>query len=275
MKLTTRKNLLAALSCSLLAACAALPFSEGAPPTLDVHLKPISLPEFVWVPPALPVREPSMPVLPLPDRSVLAMALLRAAPDAPADAVKTALAAVSCAEQHGNPRRRYLGVIDFDKPSNTPRMWVFDTRAHTVLWREIVAHGKGSGTGLIPTDFSNTEGSLASSLGLYSVAEVYDRPEHQDVAARLDGVDGDLNSNARERGVVLHAGQYVSEHWAGLSEGCPAVRREVIEPLTATLGDKQGWLYAYARTPELREQSKWLAACEPRRTRALRAVASR
>src|SRR5258708_25247294 len=63
-------------------------------------------------------------------------------------------------------RRNLLTVIDYSLPSSQPRMFIFDLAAHKLLFRELVAHGKGSGENLA-NFFSNSPGSLATSLGLF------------------------------------------------------------------------------------------------------------
>src|SRR5689334_14471387 len=47
-----------------------------------------------------------------------------------------------------------LTVIDYSKPSTEPRMWVYDLQSRTLLFHELVSHGRGSGK-TMATAFSN------------------------------------------------------------------------------------------------------------------------
>src|SRR5678816_2563072 len=98
--------------------------------------------------------------------------LIRAAPDASADAVRLALSATECAVAHGQPPATRLAVIDYSRPSTEPRLWVFDLAQSRLLYRELVAHGRNSGDNYART-FSNAPRSHASSLGLFRTLGTY------------------------------------------------------------------------------------------------------
>ena len=66
----------------------------------------------------------------------------------------------------GRVRKPILTVIDYTKPSTEARLWVIDLNRQTVLFHELVAHGKNSGD-LVPSKFSDSNGSLQSSLGVF------------------------------------------------------------------------------------------------------------
>ena len=145
--------------------------------------------------------------------------------------LEMALSAARCAEQAGvvnNPGT--LTVIDYSKPSTARRMWVFDLTAQTLLYEELVAHGRGSGDN-IATSFSNKDGSHQTSLGLFVAAEPY--IGQNGYSLRLDGLERGVNDRARERAIVIHGAAYVSDDLArsigrlGRSWGCPAVREGV------------------------------------------------
>ena len=76
------------------------------------------------------------------------------------------LYAVKGYEKIKDRKREVLTLIDFSKPSNQERLYVFDMVSKTMLYSSVVAHGKNSG-GLMATHFSNREGSHQSSLGFY------------------------------------------------------------------------------------------------------------
>lgn len=125
------------------------------------------------------------------------------------------------------PRRDIVGLIDFSAPSHIERFHIIDIvggKRHSLL----VAHGRGSDPGHSGwlQQFSNDPGSMASSAGAYLVGETYSG--RHGLSRRLTGLDA-TNSNALERGLVIHAADYVSETLAkstgkiGRSEGCLAI----------------------------------------------------
>ena len=61
-----------------------------------------------------------------------------------------------------------MAVIDYSRPSTEKRLWVFDVDRGTLLHREHVAHGQGSGE-KFARKFSNIEGSYQTSLGPVSL----------------------------------------------------------------------------------------------------------
>lgn len=168
-----------------------------------------------------------------------------------------ALEAASAAVARGdaaNPAT--LTVIDFSRPSTEKRMWVYDLRSLRLLFAEVVSHGRGSGRTLA-TKFSNRPGSDESSLGLFRTAETY--IGKHGYSLRLDGLEPGINDRARERAIVMHAAEYVSQAAAraqgylGRSLGCPAVRPEISRPLIDAVKGG-GLLFAYYPDPA------WLAA---------------
>lgn len=127
-----------------------------------------------------------------------------------------------------------LTVIDYTLPSSVPRLWVFDLAAGRLLYRELVAHGRNSGDN-VATAFSNAEGSLKTSLGLFVTDQTY--YGENGYSLRLRGLDAGLNDNAMLRAIVMHGAAYVSQKVVsqlgrlGRSWGCPAVRPEVARPM--------------------------------------------
>ena len=153
-----------------------------------------------------------------------------------------------------------LTVIDYSKPSTERRMWVYDLRTRTLLFEELVSHGRGSGT-TMATSFSNAPESNRSSLGLYRTSETYSGKHGYSL--RIDGLEKGFNDRARERAIVMHAADYVNEKAAraqgylGRSLGCPAVRPEVAhQVIDAVKGG--GLIFAYYPDPEWLRTSKYL-----------------
>lgn len=180
--------------------------------------------------------------------AVLAAELAKAAPEADPAVLAlatTALACASAAAPGAAPQR--LAVIDYARASTRVRLWVFDLSTQRLLHAERVAHGRGSGENL-PTRFSNDPGSHSSSLGLFRTAETY--VGQNGYSLRLDGLEAGINDRARERAIVMHGADYVSEASLhalgrlGRSWGCPALARSVARGVIDDLKDGQ-YLFVY------------------------------
>jgi hypothetical protein len=180
-----------------------------------------------------------------------------------------ALSAASCATQSMDVKRpSLLTVIDYSLPSTQARLWVIDVARRRPLFRELVAHGRGSGDDLADR-FSNEPGSHQSSLGLFLTGEVY--TGSNGYSLRLDGLEPGVNDRARERAIVMHGAPYVSTSVAqamgrlGRSWGCPALRsgvaREVIDAI------KGGSLvFVYYPDDRWQQTSRFLGSCGAVRT---------
>lgn len=169
----------------------------------------------------------------------LVKSLLKEAPGLRAKVLKLALDATHCAAERGLVRRQnLLTVIDYSLPSSQPRLWVFDLQSKKVLFRELVAHGKNSG-GDRANFFSNTSGSLATSIGLFVTGGTY--VGSNGYSLRLKGLEEGVNDMAFERAIVMHGAPYVSRTAIkalgrlGRSWGCPAVRKEIARKMIDTL----------------------------------------
>ncbi len=153
-----------------------------------------------------------------------------------------------------------LTLIDFKLPSTEKRMWVIDLNKAKVLFNELVAHGKNSGS-LYAESFSNELNSLSSSLGFYLTGEVYHGKYGRSL--RLDGLENGYNEKARERAVVLHGADYVSEAFVdaqgrlGRSYGCPAVPFENKDAIVDTL-DERTVLFINGEDAQYETQSAFL-----------------
>jgi len=166
--------------------------------------------------------------------------------------LELALEAYEQAEAGGHIRRPVLTIIDYELPSYQQRLWVIDMKVGRVLYQEWVAHGMGAPRGSGGTmeealSFSNEKGTLKSSLGLFVTAETY--YGRHGYSLKLDGLEEGVNDKARERLIVLHGAQYVSEdraenHLVGRSWGCPAVRPGISNILIdAIKGGSVLWIY--------------------------------
>jgi hypothetical protein len=169
----------------------------------------------------------------------LASQLLRQAPGLRAEVLRMALKATGCAAEQGLVKRReLLTVIDYSLPSTEPRLFTFDLAARKLIFRELVAHGKNSG-GNLANFFSNSPGSLATSIGLFVTADTY--IGSNGYSLRLRGLEEGVNDMAMDRAIVMHGAPYVSSKAVralgrlGRSWGCPAVRKEVARKMIDTL----------------------------------------
>jgi hypothetical protein len=186
----------------------------------------------------------------------LAASLVKAAPSADPKVIALAVSAVECATAHGMERSERLAVIDYSRPSTQPRLWVFDLEKRRLLYRELVAHGRNSGENY-PQHFSNTLGSLQSSLGLFRTLDTYSGSNGYSL--RMDGLEAGVNDKALERAIVMHGAPYVNEKLArsqgriGRSWGCPAVRAGVARQVIDTL---KGGQFIFSYYPD----RDWLAS---------------
>lgn len=169
----------------------------------------------------------------------LASTLARQAKGLRPEVLRLALEASHAAAAKGLVRRTdLLTVIDYSIPSTEPRLFTFDLDAGTLLYRELVAHGVNSG-GNVPTQFSNSEGSRQTSLGLFVTSGTY--VGSNGYSLRMDGLERGVNDNARERAIVIHGAPYVNGASArkqgrlGRSWGCPAVRPEITRAFIDTI----------------------------------------
>ncbi|MBK0382665.1 murein L,D-transpeptidase catalytic domain family protein [Pedobacter sp. SD-b] len=140
-----------------------------------------------------------------------------------------------------NEDKQILTVIDFNQASTSKRMWIVDLQNKELLLNTYVAHGQGSGYDLA-TEFSNQAESHKSSLGFFITNETY-FGKHG-LSLKLDGQDKGINDLARERAIVVHGADYVSENFIkqtgrlGRSFGCPAVPPELNEKVINLIKDK-------------------------------------
>ena len=189
----------------------------------------------------------------------------RAVPALDRDVLALAMSAVRCAERSGAiDAARTLTVIDYSLPSTQPRLWVLDLERRSLVYEELVAHGRGSGEDRA-TNFSNQDGSHMSSLGLFLTLDPYVGRHGRSL--RLRGLEEGVNDRAEARAIVIHGASYVSRAFAarhgrlGRSWGCPALEQatapEVIDRIAGG-----SLLFAYYPERDWLEGSRFLGACE-------------
>lgn len=153
-----------------------------------------------------------------------------------------------------------LTVIDYSLSANVKRLWVLDLKNHKVLFHELVAHGRNSGKEFAK-NFSNISNSLKSSLGFFLTGDIYSGKHEKSI--KLFGIENKFNSNAFERGIVIHGADYVSESFInqnqrlGRSQGCPAVSEKVIGNISGVIS-KGTCLFAYYPNKTYLKTSKLL-----------------
>jgi hypothetical protein len=150
-------------------------------------------------------------------------------------------------KEKGLIKKDILTLVDFSLSSNIKRLWVIDLSKNVVLFQSLVAHGRNTGEEFA-TNFSNSAQSFKSSLGFYATGEVYNGKHG--FSLKLDGLEKGLNDHARERAVVIHGADYVSDSFIkgnkrlGRSQGCPAVPVELASNIISAIKDKS-CLYIY------------------------------
>lgn len=137
-------------------------------------------------------------------------------------------------------RKNMLTIIDFSKSSCEKRLWVIDLDTRKVLFNELVAHGRNSGDNYA-SRFSNDPNTNMSSLGFYITGETY--TGKHGLSLSINGMDRDFNNNARERAIVIHGADYVSEDYIrkygriGRSLGCPSLGPGCFRPVIETISE--------------------------------------
>jgi L,D-transpeptidase catalytic domain len=138
--------------------------------------------------------------------------------------------------------QKYITIVDMTQKSNKKRMYVIDMVSGSVA-TYFAAHGKGSDSNNdgYAEKFSNTEGSLMTSLGFYLTDVTYQGSNG--LSLRLRGLQS-TNSNAYSRAIVMHGADYVNPSSVGRSWGCPAIERKYVNTLIPALKGKS-LLYIY------------------------------
>ena len=124
-------------------------------------------------------------------------------------------------------------LIDMRQHSGKNRLFVVDMKNCAILSKGLVAHGIGSETGIEDSlRFSNTPGSLCTSLGKYMIGEAY--MGNFGRAYKLHGLEA-TNDNAYERFIVLHQYSCVPDEEQQdpicNSEGCTMVSENYFNTL--------------------------------------------
>lgn len=156
--------------------------------------------------------------------------------------------------------KKLISIIDFTKKSSLKRFYTIDLEALAVKFFTYVSHGKNTGEDEAKS-FSNVVHSNQSSLGFYVTGETY--VGSKGYSLRLDGMEKGYNDRIRERAVVIHNADYVSEAWIkkygrlGRSQGCPALPVELGKKIIDVVKNKTV-IFAYADDTRYLETSSVL-----------------
>ncbi len=154
-----------------------------------------------------------------------------------------------------------LTIVDFSQASTNKRMYIIDLKKRKLVEQSLVAHGRNTGQ-LMATDFSNVAESFQSSLGFYVTSETY-QGKHG-LSLRLDGMEKQINDNARSRAIVIHGAEYATESFCkftgylGRSYGCPAIPQNVSKSIINTIRNGS-CLFIYSPNQQYLKKSALLA----------------
>ena len=144
-------------------------------------------------------------------------------------------------EEKGKVSNPLLTLVDFNLSSTKRRMWILNMDTQEVIFNTFVAHGKNTGLEFAK-NFSNKVNSHQSSLGFYITGETYFGKNG--LSLFIDGMETGINSNARDRYVVIHGADYAEPEFIkkygrlGRSYGCPAVPNKIAKKLIHTIKGK-------------------------------------
>ncbi|WP_423064153.1 murein L,D-transpeptidase catalytic domain family protein [Candidiatus Paracoxiella cheracis] len=188
---------------------------------------------------------PKIPIKPLPE---IKKALHKQAPTLHDKVINAVIMALTCANKNDIEHNHILTIIDYSLPSNQKRLWVFDLAKNKLLFHTYISHAIKSGT-LMTNHFSNKLNSKTSSLGIFMTEDAY-RGRHG-ASLKLMGIDGNFNSNAYKRFIVMHGAWYVEEDFIkkygrpGRSWGCPVLPKSETMPIIEVIKDDTFFVVYY------------------------------
>ena len=121
----------------------------------------------------------------------------------PMDLQDKANALKSYCQEHGY-NTDYGVLVDLGRFSLQKRLYVYDFNKNKVVMTSLSGHGSGGKSTILRPDFSNDHGSHCSSLGHYRIGRNRYMYNRKGVPAfELVGLDK-TNSNALNRGILIH-----------------------------------------------------------------------
>lgn len=162
--------------------------------------------------------------------------------------VRLALKAYQYAALRTQVNKSILTIVDYSQPSVRKRLYVIDLKTDRLLMNTLVAHGRNTGD-MFSTRFSNLQQSKESSVGVFITEGTYLGRHGKSMV--INGLEKNINDNAKSRGLVVHSANYVSESFAeatgriGRSFGCLAVNPHDLNQLI-TLTAHGSVIFSYA-----------------------------
>lgn len=156
--------------------------------------------------------------------------------------------------------KNIISIIDFTKASTQQRFYTIDLDRKKIIYHSLVSHGKNTGEN-VARSFSNAVHSNQSSLGFYITGETY--VGSKGYSLKLDGIESGINDKMRERAVVMHEADYVSEYWIkkfgrlGRSQGCPALPKTISRDVINTIKNRTV-VFAYFNDDNYLARSNYL-----------------
>ena len=199
---------------------------------------------FLWI-----HTRSNLGVMPKPASTTGLLYSLTSTLDINSEALKLGLEGYEKLKQQGKLNNiQYLTIVDFSKPSAANRFYIIDMEQGQLLLQTLVAHGKKSGS-VFANTFSNKDASLKSSLGFYVTGKTY--VGKHGTSLELEGMEKGINDHAKDRAIVIHGANYVSESIAkeqgfiGRSLGCPAVPNDQVNTIIQAI-QGASCLFVYA-----------------------------
>lgn len=154
--------------------------------------------------------------------------------------------------EDNNYNKKIAFLIDYSLHSGKNRFFVVDLQKEKITKKGLVCHGscKNDENNKAAKKFSNTEGSLCTSLGMAVMGERAYSKWGKNYKYLIDGLE-EQNSNMRKRVVVLHAWEHVPDeevypNQIALSWGCPTVSIKFLDELDIILKEnKKVLLYSF------------------------------
>ena len=123
-------------------------------------------------------------------------------------------------KQYKPKNKNLVIVVDNRKSIISKRLYVLDMENQKIIIKSRVSHAWNSGF-LYANDYSNVSGSNKSSKGNFITRGT--KFGKYGYSMIIDGLDGKLNNNVRNRSVIFHSSNKMSTIW---SAGCFATPEE-------------------------------------------------
>lgn len=127
----------------------------------------------------------------------------------------------STVQKYKPKRKDYVIIIDYNLGIFSERLFVVDIKTKKIVLQCKVSHAYNSGL-IYPTDFSNTPGTNKTCIGVFQTQNT--KMGRFGYSMVIDGLDNNINDNAKERAIIFHSTKLMSTPW---SNGCFATEESV------------------------------------------------